>query len=242
MRKSLERGLGTGAFTLEMRDASGYTPLHYAVQQPHNAEIVSELLQNGANPNAKTKLGRTPLHLAVGSRIPADGFVFRALRCEAVVRELLKWGADATAADSLGKTPLHLATVNGLSGCFNILADAGGDPLAVDRTGKQPLHAIVKPCQADQVGRRLDPPVQAVHPQVLMKRALEELEGRGPEKPKRRSWEVTPMTSIATSGSVGASASMLSSAGSSVVRNLYQASVSTYAEEEASQSVIRLEE
>src|SRR6185312_5341951 len=43
------------------------TPLHYAAEEGHLL-VVQGLLKNKANPNAKDKYGRTPLHLAAGKK------------------------------------------------------------------------------------------------------------------------------------------------------------------------------
>lgn len=48
--------------TLNPSDAA-YTPLYYAVDQ-ENKELVKALLDAGADPNAKTQGGNTPVHEA----------------------------------------------------------------------------------------------------------------------------------------------------------------------------------
>ena len=44
----------------------GGTPLHYAAQKGHK-EIIELLITNGADLNAKTGRGTTPLHLAAAN-------------------------------------------------------------------------------------------------------------------------------------------------------------------------------
>ena len=60
------------------------------------------LLAAGANPNARIKDGRTPLHVAAAkfSKTPA------------VAEALLAAGADPAAKDKEGKTPWHYAKEN----------------------------------------------------------------------------------------------------------------------------------
>ena len=76
----------------------GYTDLHNAVYI--SASLVEELLDNGADVNAKANDGSTPLHLAVEHNFLA------------VVALLLEYGADINAKDDWGLTPWDLAQQN----------------------------------------------------------------------------------------------------------------------------------
>jgi len=64
--------------------------LREAVQSPYMHERVGEYLKNGADPNAKDRYGRTPLHLA---------------RTEDAAKSLLEAGADVSMKDGWGETP-----------------------------------------------------------------------------------------------------------------------------------------
>ena len=59
------------------------------------------LVESGANINAGTKEGQTPLHVAAGNW---DG--------ESVVKALLDLNADFNIKDEGGRTPLHIAAQN----------------------------------------------------------------------------------------------------------------------------------
>ena len=76
---------------IEGRDDDGETALFFAGRG--SFEAMHALLQLGANPNTRNKLGRTPLHISCvnGEADTAD--------------LLLRWGADETIVDHDGYTP-----------------------------------------------------------------------------------------------------------------------------------------
>ncbi|NLT22009.1 MAG: hypothetical protein GXX82_03075 [Syntrophorhabdus sp.] len=77
-------------------DRNGNTPLHTSLWKS-GEEIVSVLLQKGAEVNAQDKLGRTPLHIACQRKRVG------------IIRLLLKAGASTDIADFDGHTPLDAA-------------------------------------------------------------------------------------------------------------------------------------
>lgn len=99
-----------------------YTPLHIAVRFSKSSHILEELMEAGANINKRSKLGRTPLHLAV---IRGD---------IATIQLLLKKGATVNTFsnksdyDVGGKTPLDDAVDRGCSEIINLLKSYGGQP------------------------------------------------------------------------------------------------------------------
>jgi ankyrin repeat protein len=62
------------AVEINEKDHNSFTPLHIAAGQNH-WDIVIELLQHGADPNAQDDEGNTPMHLA------AEGNDLKILKC-----------------------------------------------------------------------------------------------------------------------------------------------------------------
>jgi ankyrin repeat protein len=63
-------------------------------------DVITYLIEAGADPNAPDNSGVAPLHRAVRNR------------CSAAVRALLAYGADPLLTNKRGSTPLHLAVQN----------------------------------------------------------------------------------------------------------------------------------
>ena len=100
------------------------TALHWAVSDPAKVKL---LVMKGADVNARSIEGRTPLHAA--AMLPAGA---------AVVRLLLEVGADVEARSIVGQTPLFGAVAAGIENT-RLLLDKGANPDAVSQTGATPL-------------------------------------------------------------------------------------------------------
>lgn len=125
-------------------------------------EIVSLLLEYGADPNSQDLIGETALHLAVDN---SDWEIAELLlqykaepNCMTVDGEtplhhsafigdkkmmnlLLSYGADANCSDTtLGRTPLHCAVQCEHIDCINLLLSHGASALSEDLEGKSPLN------------------------------------------------------------------------------------------------------
>ena len=100
-RSLVMRGAGVRA-----RNRRGAEPLHYAADGSPGAEhwdpvaqcdVITYLIEAGADPDALDKSGVAPLHRAVRTR------------CAAAVAALIENGADPLLMNKSGSTPLHLA-------------------------------------------------------------------------------------------------------------------------------------
>ena len=93
---------------------------------------ISRCLKAGANVNARSEKGATPLHVvAFFSQTPA------------IVRVLVDSRANVNARDKDGWTPLHWAAWwSKTPAIVTALLDAGADPAARDEAGKTPWDHI----------------------------------------------------------------------------------------------------
>ena len=87
-----------GAHDVDLQDSDGYTALHYAVYSSDiSCEILSCLIGIGADVNARTNNGVTPLMIAA-----EEGHING-------VTSLVKCGANVDLQDKYGNTALHYA-------------------------------------------------------------------------------------------------------------------------------------
>jgi ankyrin repeat protein len=109
-------------------DPERRAPLHYAALQ-NNRLSVDALIRDGADPNAKDRLGFTPLHLAA-QEWAVDAAKF-----------LLDHGAEVDAINIYGNTPLFTAVFNskGRAEMIDLLRRYGADPAKVNVSGQTPV-------------------------------------------------------------------------------------------------------
>lgn len=109
-------------------DEHGNTALHRAAESGSVLRI-HQLLNAGANLEARDEQGATPLIVAVRNE-----------ETEAVER-LLEAGPNLDARDSIGNAPLHYAAA-GSPKLTDRLLQAGADPHARNNDGATPVHAV----------------------------------------------------------------------------------------------------
>jgi len=107
---------------IEIQDSNGRTPLLVAAQSD-NTQALSRLLEAGASPLSKDKMGQTALHLAVNGSIKLSSL-------------LIKAKADVNAKNVGGVTPLMLAAGTGKMELVKLLLSAGARPDMKDYRGR----------------------------------------------------------------------------------------------------------
>jgi ankyrin repeat protein len=128
-------------------DEHGQTPLHNA-KKP---ELISFLVEIGADVNAVNSAGETALHRAdyadvvrcliahkadVHARDNDGKTLLHSISHDDIVQLLIDHKADVSALDNTGKTPLHYLKYDD---CVKILVENGADVEAVDEEGLTPL-------------------------------------------------------------------------------------------------------
>ena len=91
---------------------------------------IEALLEAGAQVDARTEVGRTPLHAAVRH---GDA---------AAIGALINAGAQVDARTEDGSTPLLVAAAVGHAAAIEALLDAGADPKARDKGGSDAFDLI----------------------------------------------------------------------------------------------------
>ncbi len=176
-RSSMVELLLVNGASVKAKTSTGRTPLHTVcemIPEPRHSEsvtsdcfrgdpeadIITLLLQHGADVNAQSVFGQTPLHIACGV---AGGGRPPLTHTLAVVKRLLDAGANPNARDAANKTPLHYATAN--SSDRDIVAELlhrGADIMAPSRSGKVALHYAAELPYPDVVSELLAHPNQIV--------------------------------------------------------------------------------
>lgn len=141
--------------SVNARTEYGATPLHRAASNNRNPEVLTLLLEAGADVDARAEAsfrneaGDTPLH---GLFISSVGMTLFSQNPE-VITLLLDAGADVNARNAIGDTPLHRAAhaiyskTSGIVanlGVITVLLDGGVDVNARNGNGMTPLHKAVE--------------------------------------------------------------------------------------------------
>jgi hypothetical protein len=115
-------------FSVKDQNDDGATPLHLAAWNTPSPDVISALLQAGADMKVRNKYGQTPMHYAGWNYNPD------------VITALLEAGADLNARDAKGMTPLHEAARTNLNpDAIKALLEAGADGSLKNANGKTPF-------------------------------------------------------------------------------------------------------
>jgi len=129
-----------------------WTLLHLATTEQASLEVVTVLLDAGAEINVQDNEGNTPLHFSV-KRIHREQFPKRDY--EGIIRLLLEKKADVHIANVAGATPLHTAaSFRADPSAFEMLIQAGADvnqKALASAGGWTPLHGAAARNSADAI-------------------------------------------------------------------------------------------
>lgn len=126
-KAAVEHLIATQRDLVNARDAAGSTPLHHAAAFGA-VDVMSVLLDAGAEVNAKNRRGSTPLHWAIHD--------------EAKVRLLLSRDAQVNVRQIEGRTPLYqAASLGNGTAMVRLLLAKGADPNLALANGRTPLMA-----------------------------------------------------------------------------------------------------
>ena len=178
------RGLVEHLIAADSRDVNSWggshsTPLHAASFKRY-LEVVSLLLENGADPDSRDHLVRAPLHtvsqgghavsleivrLLVNSGANVDGTDYQGwtpLHTAArfghrhIAELLLGSGATVNVWSDRQESPLHLACIGGNLDILRFLVERGSDMTSADEIGRIPLHTASEKGHLDIVRLFLD--------------------------------------------------------------------------------------
>ena len=98
-----------------------------------NPSVIAALIEGGADPDARTESGFTPLYAAAARNSNPS-----------VIAALIEGGADPGARVEGGNTPLHKAVHNSNPSVIKALIEGGADPGARNDAGKVPFDYALK--------------------------------------------------------------------------------------------------
>lgn len=119
-----------GVDTRDMKN--GYTPLHLCLFASRHKELMQLLVAKGADVNAQSSSGASPLYFAVLRDQPDD------------VKFLIDKGANVNLPDAYGGTILDAALQLQYGSMIQILVDKGADVNAKDQSDQRPLAYALK--------------------------------------------------------------------------------------------------
>jgi len=135
----IKEAVGANRARLNQPDEAGMTPLHHLMEidLENRADLISLMVEHGADVKLGDLYGLTPLHLAARATWVEDSATFEAL---------LTAGANVNAVTPYGLTALHFAMDIDV---VRFLVQSGADVNAATATGHSILH--VHACSPDAI-------------------------------------------------------------------------------------------
>lgn len=140
-RRNILKLLITNGADIEIKDIDNETPLFAAIEIG-NVETVELLVKAGANVNAKSEKGYTPLHSCMDPESLSENpgkIRDRMLKQMRIAEILISDGAKINETDRKKRTPLHYAVKNKNYDMVRFLISHGADVEMRDYLGKTPL-------------------------------------------------------------------------------------------------------
>ena len=150
---------------INSRTEQGLTPLHYTAYTG-NLEVSKYLIQNGADVNAVTNLGKNIIHLSAEGNHPTF-----------MIYYLYKKVIDISTQDYNSSTPLHWACYSGASDSVKFLIGLNAEVNAMDKNEFTPLHLAVLHNRKDIVIK------------LLQNGAIKDMTNTRGETPKYLAWK-----------------------------------------------------
>lgn len=123
--------LKLGVGNLNVNDAYDNPPLHYAVEN-YSIEMISDLIEHGADVNFRDSSGRTPFTTAL------------CRQDNSVLELLLSSGASLEDFDIFGDTPLNYSCTFGFMSSVKFLVENGASLTSRNFRGMTPLQSAIK--------------------------------------------------------------------------------------------------
>ncbi|MCY4325038.1 MAG: ankyrin repeat domain-containing protein, partial [Betaproteobacteria bacterium] len=118
----------------DRESGSGYTVLHFATKKIPDPKAIRALIKAGAEVNAPSAFGTSPLHYAAASHEKSESTIEK-------INILLLAGAEVNMLDQAGNTPLHFAAqITSKPEVIKVLLAAGAEIDIRNSSGSTPLH------------------------------------------------------------------------------------------------------
>ena len=136
--------------------------VHYFAYEGKDPDVLSLLVEKGADVNARDKWGETPLHNLLHVSDPSLE----------VLHGLIKYGADVNIEDNEYQRPLYEVALSGNVEAARLLLDYGADINDKDKSGATALHAAAWTGHVDMVALLVEKKVDVCHKDKRSRSAL----------------------------------------------------------------------